>query len=112
MRVALEPAPDDLELLLAHIPSLGDRNFVVVMRRAHLYPAQRAAIERILALVRHAILVSAREPFDALLFPAATNVACIYGDEALSLEGCAEVLSGRVPAGGQLPVSIDRAAVR
>ncbi len=110
MRVELEPDADDVELLLGQIPSLGERNFVVLMRRAHLHPPQRAAIDAILALVPWAILISALEPFDAALFPAARNVACIYGDDALALEGCADVLSGRVPAAGQLPVSIDRAA--
>jgi beta-N-acetylhexosaminidase len=113
MRVALEPDADDIDLLLAHLPALGDRNFVLVIRRAHLYPAQRAAIERIVERVPEAIVVSAREPYDAALFSHARNVACIYGDEELSLEGCADVLSARVPAAGSLPVRIDRnAAVR
>ncbi len=108
MRVALEPDAGDIDVLLAHLPTLGDRNFVLVIRRAHLYAAQRAAIERILVCVPAAIVVSAREPYDAALFAGAHNVACIYGDEPLSLEGCADVLSARVPAAGQLPVSLDR----
>jgi beta-N-acetylhexosaminidase len=113
MRVALEPAADDVDLLLTHLPALGERNFVLVIRRAHRHPAQREAVERILERVPDAIVISAREPYDAALFPAARNVACIYGDETLSLEGCADVLSGRVPAAGRLPVNIDRnAAVR
>ena len=110
MRVALEPDADDLALLLAHLPALGERNFVVVMRRAQLFAAQRAAIERIVALLPDAVLISAREPFDAALFAAARNVACIYGDEAVSFEGCADVLSARITAGGRLPVPIDRDA--
>jgi beta-N-acetylhexosaminidase len=108
MRVALEPDPADVDVLLAHLPALGDRNFVLVIRRAHLYPAQRAAVERIIERVPDAILVSAREPYDAALFAGARNVACIYGDEELSLEGCADVLAARAPAGGSLPVHIDR----
>jgi beta-N-acetylhexosaminidase len=110
MRVALEPEADDLDVLLALLPALGDRNFVIVMRRAHLYPAQRAAIERILAVVPDAIVISAREPYDAGLFDGARNVACIYGDEEISLEGCADVLSGRAAADGRLPVAIERVA--
>jgi beta-N-acetylhexosaminidase len=108
MRVALEPDADDIELLLTHLPSLGERNFVIVIRRAQLYAAQRAAVERILGLVPNAIVIAAREPYDAVLFPQARHVACIYGDEAISLDGCADVLSARVPAVGRLPVSIDR----
>jgi beta-N-acetylhexosaminidase len=106
MRVALDPAPDDVELLLEHVPALGDRNFVIIVRRAHLHPAQRAAVERILALVPGAIVVSAAEPYDALLWPAARHVACIYGDDATAFAGCADVLSGAVPARGRLPVAV------
>ena len=105
MRVALDPDDDDLDLLLAHLPSLGDRNFVVTTRRAHLHPKQRAAVERILALVPAAMVVSAAEPYDALLWPAARTVACIYGDDAVAFAACADVLSGRAVPAGQLPVS-------
>lgn len=113
MRVALEPDAADVDVLLAHLPALGDRNFALVIRRAHLYPAQRAAVQRILERAPGAIVISAREPYDAALFPNARNLACIYGDEELSLQGCADVLSARAAAAGSLPVHIDRdAAVR
>jgi beta-N-acetylhexosaminidase len=110
MRIPLDPDPGDIDLLAAHLPALGDRNFVVVIRRAHRYPAQRVAVERILALVPEALVISAREPYDAVLFPAARNVVCLYGDEEISLAGCADVLSGRAAAGGRLPVALDRDA--
>ncbi len=112
MRVSAEPDPGDIDLLLAHLTSLGDRNFVVLTRRAHLHPAQRSAVEAIVQRVPQAIVISAREPFDAGMFATARNLGCIYGDEAISLEGCADVLCGRVAAAGRLPVRIDRAAVR
>ena len=82
MRVALDPDPDDVELLLAHLPTLGDRNFVITTRRAHLHAHQQAAVERVLTRIPGAVLVSAAEPYDAALWPAATTVACIYGDDA------------------------------
>jgi beta-N-acetylhexosaminidase len=104
MRVALEPDADDLDLLLAHLPSLGDRNFVIVTRAAHRYPAQAAAVNAILAVVPDAIVISAREPYDIACFPSARTIACIYGDERVSFEGCADVLSGRAHAAGVLPV--------
>ncbi len=113
MRVPLEPDADDVDLLLEHVPRLGEREFVIVTRRAHLHPAQRAAVARILALAPHALIVSAREPYDALLWPQAERVVCTYGDEALAFEGCADVLSGRAEPGGTLPVRIpENAAVR
>jgi hypothetical protein len=94
MRVALDPAGDDVDLLLEQLPFLGSRNFVVTVRRAHLHPAQHAAVERILALVPDALIVSAAEPSDALLWPSARTVACIYGDDALAFAACADALSG------------------
>jgi len=106
MRVPLEPAADDVGVLLEHIPPLGDREFVVVTRDAHLYPAQRDAVERILALAPEALIVSARSPYDALLWPRANRVICIYGDQSVSLEGCADVISGRAEARGSLPVRL------
>jgi beta-N-acetylhexosaminidase len=112
MRVALEPDADDIDLLLGHLPALGERNFVIVVRRAHLHPAQRAAVERIVTLVPDAIVISAAEPYDALLWPQARNVACIYGDDALAFAACADVLSGRAEAAGRLPVTLGDAAVR
>lgn len=107
MRVALDPDPDDVDLLLAHLAALGDRNFVVVVRRAHLHAGQRAAVERILAAVPDALVLSAREPFDALLWPAARRVACTYGDDALAFTACAKVLSGAATPAGRLPVACD-----
>lgn len=106
MRVALDPDDDDVDLLLGHLPALGDRNFVVTTRRAHLHPKQQAAVERILALVPGAPIVSAAEPYDAVLWPAARTVACIYGDDPLAFAACADVLSGRAEPAGQLPVTL------
>jgi hypothetical protein len=63
-------------------------------------------------LVPDAIVISAAEPYDALLWPQARNVACIYGDDALAFAACADVLSGRAEAAGRLPVTLGDAAVR
>jgi beta-N-acetylhexosaminidase len=112
MRVPLEPASDDVDLLLEHVPRLGDREFVVVTQDAHLFPGQREAVARILALAPEALIVSARSPYDALLWSEAKRVACIYGNQPISLEGCADVLAGRAGASGTLPVGLSADAVR
>jgi beta-N-acetylhexosaminidase len=106
MRVPLDPDADDLDLLLDHVRRLGEREFVLVTRRADLHAAQRHAVARILMLAPQALIVSAREPYDALLWPAALRVVCCYGDDALAFEGVADVLAGRAPAQGVLPVQI------
>jgi beta-N-acetylhexosaminidase len=105
MRVALDPDDDDVELLLAHLPALGDRNFIVTVRRAHLHAGQRDAVERIVTLVPDAVIVCAAGPYDAALWPRARTVACIYGDDEVAFAACADVLSGRAAAGGRLPVA-------
>jgi beta-N-acetylhexosaminidase len=107
MRVPLAPAADDIDLLLAHVPALGDRNFVIVVRRARAHAEQRAAVERLLAAVPAAMVIAAAEPWDALAFPAAHNIACIYGDDELMIEACADVLCGRAEPRGSLPVDLD-----
>jgi hypothetical protein len=108
MRVRLEPAPDDVDLLLEHIPALGDREFIIVTRDAHLFPSQEKAVERILERAPDALIVSGRAPYDALLWPQAKRVICIYGGQMVSLEGCADVISGRAEVRGTLPVSLTR----
>ncbi|MBV8749599.1 MAG: beta-N-acetylhexosaminidase [Candidatus Eremiobacteraeota bacterium] len=112
MRVPLDPPADDVELLLEHIPALGDREFVVVTGDAHLHEAQQDAVARILALAPDSLIVSGRAPFDALLWPQARRVVCIYGTQPLSLDGCADVLVGRAEPRGTLPVHLADAAVR
>ncbi|MBV8298348.1 MAG: beta-N-acetylhexosaminidase [Candidatus Eremiobacteraeota bacterium] len=113
MRVPLEPESDDVDLLLEHVPALGDREFAIVTRDAHLHAAQSAAVARILELAPDALIVSARSPYDAALWPQARRIMCIYGTQAISLEGCADVLTGRAEPRGELPVRIaEDAAVR
>ena len=113
MRVPLDPAGEDVDLLLEHVPALGDREFVIVTRDAHLSPAQAGAVARILAVAPDALVVSARAPFDAQLWPSARRVICLYGDRSIAFEGCADVLSGRAPLRGTLPVHLNgTAAVR
>ena len=68
---------------------------------------------RILGHAPNALIVSARAPYDALLWPAARRVLCIYGDQAISIEGCADILAGRFEPRGTLPVHLtEDAAVR
>jgi beta-N-acetylhexosaminidase len=108
LRVALEPDAELVEELCRVLELHGERDVAIVSRRAHVYAGQRAAIARLLELFPAALLVSAREPFDVACFPQARNVACIYGDEAVSLEGLADVVTGRLAAAGRLPVALAR----
>ena len=97
----LQPNPEQVDALLR---SLGDERVVVFMRRAHLYPEQHAAIVRILAERPETLLISTLEPYDALNFPQAHHVVCTYGDDAAMLSALRDVLDGRGPTSGSLPV--------
>jgi beta-N-acetylhexosaminidase len=96
MRVPVDPQPDDVRLLLSVVEGLGERAFVIVTRRADLHSGQRAAVDALARARPHAIVISAREPCDAALFGVAESVACIYGDQAVSFEGLAELMAPRV----------------
>lgn len=104
LRVPLRPDADMIEMLLDVIGGQVSREVVVLMRRAHLYTEQRAAIAALLEAVPDGIVVSMLEPFDVGCFPQARNVACCFGDEVSNIEALADALSGRTAVEGRLPV--------
>jgi beta-N-acetylhexosaminidase len=104
MRVALDPDDDDLDLLLSVMRSLSPRSFVLVLRRAAEHPAQRAAVERLLAAIPQAIVACVREPYDAALFPQARNLVCTFGDGAATIAALADAIVGRFVPAGRVPL--------
>ncbi len=52
------------------------------------------------------ILVAARDPYDVSAIPEAGTAICTYGSRPCSIQALAEVLAGRWPAQGRLPVSL------
>jgi beta-N-acetylhexosaminidase len=105
-RAALEPMSEMLEHLVDLVRAQAGRQFVILLRRAHCYPAQRVAIEALLGVAPEALAVSVRDPFDAMLFERARHVACTYGDEEVSLNALADVIAGRSEPGGVMPVHL------
>jgi beta-N-acetylhexosaminidase len=101
------PSPDDAmrDMLVDVLRTQGERNVVVVARRAHLRPAQRRAIDAILAVAPAAIVISALEPFDVPSFARARAVVCSFGDDESNIEALADVLTGRSALRGSLPVA-------
>ncbi len=101
IRMPLEPEAAAVEEALARTPV---KRPIVLMRRAHIYPKQKLAVDRILDAHPDAVLISVREPFDAFDFPQARNVLCTYGDDRPSLAGLAAVLFKGAPAQGTFPL--------
>jgi beta-N-acetylhexosaminidase len=103
-RAPLEPESEMLEHLVDLVRAQAGRQFLFLSRRAHCYPAQRLAVQALLDVAPDALLVSVREPFDAMSFSQARNVACTYGDEEVSIDALAEAIAGRIEAQGVMPV--------
>ena len=95
MRVKIDPQSGDVDVLEMVLRGLGGRALAIMMRRAHLYPAQAAAIGRLLTVTPGAIVLSAREPYDADLFPQARNLACLYDDTEVTVNVLADLMTRR-----------------
>jgi len=98
MRVPLDPSDEMIESLIEIVRAQGERQFVVLARRAHRFAAQRRALAALFALVPRAIAVSVLEPFD-LEFLAGAGVALrTHGDEEIDIAALADLLAGSAPA--------------
>jgi beta-N-acetylhexosaminidase len=97
-------------MLVEVLRTQGERNVVVVTRRAHLSNEQRRAVDALLTAAPEAVVVSALEPFDAVCFPQARTLLCSFGDDEVNVEAVADVLTGRSVARGSLPVALAKPA--
>jgi hypothetical protein len=102
MRVALAPDDAMLETLLEVAHAQGDRQFVLVARRAHRYPGQSRALDALLGVAPDAIAVSALEPFDLAALHGARTLVATYGDELANVEALADLLAGPAPSGHEI----------
>ena len=109
LRLALDPDPALLDDALAHLHESQKRP-IVLMRRAHVYDKQLTAVERILQAFPDALVVSTREPYDALSLGNVRHLLCTYGDDAPSLEGLSDVIFGDAAPQGRLPLRYAEAA--
>ncbi|MBV8637717.1 MAG: beta-N-acetylhexosaminidase [Candidatus Eremiobacteraeota bacterium] len=103
----LDPSDGDAGPLIESIAQ-SRRRPIVLMRRAHLIPAQARAVAAILERFPDALVVSMREPYDCELFPQAQHLLAAYGDNGASLGGLADVIFGDGLATGVLPVDLAR----
>jgi beta-N-acetylhexosaminidase len=106
---SLDPTSDERSAILGRLDEL-ERRPLLLARRAHLHPAQAAAIARILNGYPDALVVSLLGPFDVGLFTMARHLLAAYGDDAASIGGLADVIFGGSMPTGQLPVSLSSAA--
>ncbi len=79
---------------------------IIVTRSAHMFARQAAAAAQIIGIARRVILVSARSPFDADMFPTANAILLTCGDAAPSLDAAVDALMGDFIPNGRLPVPL------
>jgi beta-N-acetylhexosaminidase len=103
VRVPLDLDGAQCSELLEKLKAAGKRP-VLLMRRAHVYAGQENAVRVVLEAFPNAVIVSLREPYDALLFENARHTICTYGDEAPSIAGLEAVMLEGAPAVGVFPV--------
>jgi beta-N-acetylhexosaminidase len=104
IKLPLEPTSTAVDNALTQIEQQALRP-IVLMRRAHIYNKQSAAIESILKIRPDALLVSMLEPYDAFIFEGAPNLLCAYGDDELCINALGAVIFDGLPARGKLPVT-------
>lgn len=101
----LDPSEEEVRALHRALERSGRRP-IVISRRAHLHPAQAAAIATVVEGYPDAVVVSALEPFDLPLFSGARHLFACYGDDLASMGGLADVLFGGSLPKGRLPVPL------
>jgi beta-N-acetylhexosaminidase len=94
LRVPLAPDDAMIEMLAEVARAQGERQFVLIARRARSHAAQRRALDMLFAVAPHAIAVAGLEPFDVAALEHAENVVCSYGDEPANIEALADLLAG------------------
>lgn len=105
LTLPLQPQEPFVDAILEELYAQEKRP-VVLMRRAHIYDGQLAAVRKLLEVYPDALVVSTREPYDAALLPQARHLLCCYGDDDASLAGLCDVVFGGRPARGTLPVNL------
>lgn len=98
-----DPSPEETSAMLEALAGAARRPLLLT-NRAHVYPAQAAAVQRVLERWSDAVVVSTEEPYDLPLFGRAQTLLASYGCEEAEVGAIADVLFGRLPARGTLPV--------
>jgi beta-N-acetylhexosaminidase len=103
--LTLGPEPTDADLLAARALAQDCDMTLLITRNAALIEPQARLAQALTARGR-VIHAAVRSPYDADVVPDATTTLLAYGDPAVSLHALVDVLAGRVPATGILPVTL------
>lgn len=100
-------APDEGEIRAVLEQAAGCGQIVVGTYNAVFSPGQIRLVKELLKLGHAPVTaVALRNPYDLLAFPDVHAYAACYENRPLMLAALAKVLTGEIPAAGQLPVSL------
>lgn len=101
------PFAPDAEVIRSMLEQVRSSALVVVgTLNAFDCPAQAELVNALLASGTPTIVAAMRLPYDLLQFPSAPTYLCTYSIQQPSMDALADVLFGRIPARGRLPVAI------
>ncbi len=104
IRVASEPGDEDISL--AREAAVNAEIAVVVTLASNVQPAQARLAAAVLEAGTPTVTVAMRTPYDLADYPRATTHLCAYAIVPCSIGAAADVLFGRAPVSGRLPVDI------
>ncbi len=104
LKISPEPTPEDFQTILQRAPSADQ--VVVGSLDLFRYPLQRELLVELLGALppEKVIGLALGSPYDALALPQVPVYLACYGTTPVSLQALLEVLLGRIPARGCLPV--------
>ena len=104
MIISHDPDEQEIRDILAMVPRHS--SIVLGTLNAHLRKGQKQLLNELAQAKKALICVALRNPYDFQGLPPYVAALAVYGYDALSLRAAAGVLSGRIKAGGKLPVKL------
>ncbi|MBL6982795.1 MAG: glycoside hydrolase family 3 C-terminal domain-containing protein [Anaerolineales bacterium] len=102
--ISHDPAEKDA---LALVEKLREYDLIMLgTLNASATPKQAEFVRAVLKTEIPTVVVALRLPYDLMAFPEAPTYLCTYDIQEPSMGALAKVLFGKIPARGQLPVSI------
>jgi beta-N-acetylhexosaminidase len=106
MALRVSADPHETEIAGARAAAVSADVAIVVTLAADAQPGQARLVEAILSSGTPTVSVAMRTPYDLAAYPGAGTHLCSYAIVPASVGAVADVLFGRLPVRGRLPVAI------
>jgi beta-N-acetylhexosaminidase len=103
LQVKAQPTPSEITMV---VNAAEGRTVIVLTSDVAKNRTQADLVNALLKANAPLIVVAARSPYDLRAFPNAPTYLAIYGANPPMLDALAEVLTGKIPARGKLPVEL------